>query len=88
MTRARDWMLFLPFLANYMAKSTEIIEYVLVNYSLFASASDAKDLSKWDDIITLLSHACLDFIQFIHTKTVSQEPSEFPVRTKLYLSFS
>lgn len=81
MTKARDWMLFLPFLANYIIKITDIIEYIMANYSFFSVESEAKELSKWDDVVTLLSHACLDFIQFVHMKTVSQPPYDFPVRT-------
>lgn len=84
MTKARDWMLFLPFLSNYLVKVIDTIEDILITRSMYYSSSSKKSSGYWEKSIVVLTHNCLDFIQFIHEKTVAQTPAEFPVS---YLSF-
>lgn len=78
MNRARDWMLFIPFLANYLVKTLDIIEFILVEKSMYCTVEKKRD--EWEDVIDLFAGSCLDFIEFIHTRTVAQTPTEFPVR--------
>lgn len=79
MTRARDWMLFLPFLANSIAKTIDIIESVLIEKSIYSSHPSKTGPTDWDQAVVLLTHACLDVAQFIHSKTVAKEFTDFPV---------
>lgn len=84
MTKPRDWMLFLPFLSNYLVKIITAIEPILVENSLFGSSNQP---SLWDTIIILITNNCLDLIEFIHLKTVAQDPSAFPVRFVMLYAF-
>jgi hypothetical protein len=81
MTKARDWMLFIPFLANYFIKTIDIVETILTEKSTYSAKKKASN--QWEKVVLLLSHSCLDFIDFLHTKTVNQEPVDFPVRSLL-----
>lgn len=80
MKKARDWMLFLPFLSNYVVKTIDTVSDILKEKSVFFY-SEYKDrsFSKWDEVIILTINNYLDFIYFIHARTVAQEPTEFPV---------
>lgn len=79
MTKARDWMLFLPFLSNYLTKVIDTIETILTTKSMYSGAHLKKTSDFWEKTILLLTNNCLDFIEFIHKKTVAQTVSEFPV---------
>lgn len=82
MNRARDWMLFIPFLANYLVKTMYIIEFILVEKSMYCTVNKKRD--EWEETIDLFVGSCLDFIEFIHTRTVAQPPSEFPVSSSCH----
>lgn len=77
MTKARDWMLFIPFLANYLVKTINTVETILTEKSMYKSHNESPSL--WEKAVLLLTNSCLDFIELIHTKTVAQEPADFPV---------
>lgn len=77
MTRARDWMLYLPMLANFFVTNMEMMEQNLVQDSSFGSSSPP---SAGDNCYVLFSNSCLDLVHFIHSKTVAKDPSTFPVR--------
>ena len=77
MTRPREWMLFLPFLANNIIKAIDLGESILLGKSFFSS--HANEPTEWDQIVLLLTATSLDLIEFIHTKTVSQDYKDFPV---------
>jgi hypothetical protein len=80
MTKARDWMLFLPFLSNYVVKTIDVLHAILKEQSIFFYAElKERNFSKWDEIIVLTINNYLDFIHFVHAKTVSQEITAFPV---------
>lgn len=80
MTKARDWMLFLPFLSNYVVKTVDIVYHILRKNSVFFLFDDEKrNFSKWDQVIVLTINNYLDFIHFIHAKTVAQDAKTFPV---------
>lgn len=78
MKRAREWMLFLPFLANYIVKTIDGIETVLIEKSLYGG-NKKKERDGWEDTVDLFTGSCLDLIEFIHTCTVVPPISEFPV---------
>ncbi|CAO0792451.1 unnamed protein product [Mucor circinelloides] len=75
MTRARDWMLYLPMLANFFVTNMEMMEQNLVQDSSFGSSSPP---SAGDNCYVLFSNSCLDLVHFIHSKTVAKDPSMFP----------
>ncbi|CEP18348.1 hypothetical protein [Parasitella parasitica] len=80
MTRPRDWMLFLPFLANYLVAIIDMIVKILVKDSSFGSSDNQPTL--YDKICILISNSCLDLIQFLHSRTVVQDPATFPFDSK------
>ncbi|KAI7882307.1 uncharacterized protein EV154DRAFT_523008 [Mucor mucedo] len=77
MKRAREWMLFLPFLANYVTKTMDGIESVMIEKSLYGGHQRKRD--GWEETVDLFVGSCLDLIEFIHTRTVVPSYSEFPV---------
>ncbi|KAI8071897.1 hypothetical protein BDF21DRAFT_80591 [Thamnidium elegans] len=81
MTKARDWMLFLPFISNYLTKVIDTIETILTTKSMYSCVNSKKTPDFWEKTILLLTNNCLDFIEFIHKKTVAQTVSEFPLDT-------
>lgn len=81
MTKARDWMLFLPFLSNQCIKAIETIETVLTEKSNYSSHVTKSDPSAWDQVVVLMTSSCFDFIEFIHQKTTTKSPADFPVIT-------
>ncbi|KAI9486642.1 MAG: hypothetical protein EXX96DRAFT_549881 [Benjaminiella poitrasii] len=79
MSKARDWMLFLPFLSNYLVRLMNVIDTILIEKSIFSSSSpDRKIYSEWDNTVILLANNYLDSILFIFSKTVAQDVSKFP----------
>lgn len=81
MTKARDWMLFLPFLSNQCIKAVDIIETVLTEKSNYSSHSTKSDPNAWDQAVVIMTRSCLDFIEYIHQKTTIKNPADFPVNT-------
>lgn len=77
MTRARDWMLYLTLLANFFVTHMEGMAPHLIQGASMGS-------SAWDSCCILYSNSCLDFVHFIHSKTVAKDPSTFPVRCLLW----
>lgn len=81
MTKARDWMLFLPFLSNQCIKAVDIIETVLTEKSNYSSHSTKSDPNAWDQAVVIMTRSCLDFIEYIHQKTTIKNPADFPIST-------
>ncbi|CAO3613360.1 unnamed protein product [Mucor hiemalis] len=81
MTKARDWMLFLPFLSNQCIRAIDTIETVLTEKSNYSSHVTKSDPSAWDQAVVLITGSCLDFIEFIHQKTTTKSPADFPIST-------
>ncbi|KAK4510868.1 Aldo_ket_red domain-containing protein [Mucor velutinosus] len=75
MTRARDWMLYLTLLANFFVTH---IEAMVPNLIQDSSLGSPRPPSAWDSCCILYTNSCLDFVHFIHSKTVAKEPSTFP----------
>ncbi|KAI8983100.1 hypothetical protein BDB01DRAFT_792455 [Pilobolus umbonatus] len=78
MTDHRDWMLFLPFLANYVQRTWTCIESIIRDHSVFY-CEDAPNF--WNQAIILHASSVLDLIEFIHSRTVITSVSEFPIHT-------
>lgn len=77
-SRPKEWMLYLPFLTNYLQRTMESIEPILINKC--ALFQRKKPFSNWDQSVLLVVGCILDFTEFVHSATVSQSPSKFRVR--------
>lgn len=80
MTRARDWMLYITLIANFFVTHIEGMAQHLIQDASLGSSSPP---STWDSCCIIYSNSCLDFVHFIHSKTVAKDPSTFPVRRLL-----
>ncbi|CEG67175.1 hypothetical protein RMATCC62417_03642 [Rhizopus microsporus] len=74
-SRPKEWMLYLPFLTNYLQRTMESIEPVLINKC--ALFQRKRPFSNWDQSVLLMVGCILDFTEFVHSATVSQSPSKF-----------
>ncbi|CAO3704118.1 unnamed protein product [Rhizopus stolonifer] len=75
--RPKEWMLYLPFLTNFLKRTLDFIEPILIEKSCLSHRE--RPSSGWDQIILLVVEITLEFTHFVHAVTVHQSPMEFPV---------
>ncbi|KAG1465286.1 hypothetical protein G6F56_004919 [Rhizopus delemar] len=75
--RSKEWMLYLPFLTNFLKRTLDFIEPILIEKSCLSHRE--RPSSGWDQMILLIVEITLEFAHFVHAVTVQQSPMEFPV---------